>query len=161
MIHYQKHMRQAVFGLIACMCAGPMAFADERAQSRRTPLLPKYQQECSSCHVAYPPRMLPPASWQRLLNNLPRHYGTDASLDEASVKTLSAWLAENAGTRQREQGPPPDDRITRSPWFAREHHEVSAATWKRPAVKSASNCVACHALAEKGDFNEHDIRIPR
>jgi hypothetical protein len=29
--------------------------------------------------------MLPAASWQRLMGNLPRHFGTDASLDAATT----------------------------------------------------------------------------
>lgn len=136
------------------------ADSDER-RGARVPLLPQYQAECSSCHVAYPPGMLPAASWQRLMNNLPRHFGTDASLDPATLKQLSTWLEANAGTYKRVREEPPQDRITRSAWFTRKHDEVSAATWKLPAVKSASNCAACHTRADKGEFNEHDVRIPR
>jgi hypothetical protein len=130
----------------------------------RAPLPPKYQQECAACHVAFPPGMLPAASWQRLMGGLDKHFGTDASLDAASVKELSAWLAAQAGTNRRsrrEAAAPPEDRITRTAWFVREHHEVAARTWKRPAVKSAANCPACHARADQGVFDEDDIRIPR
>jgi hypothetical protein len=137
------------------------ARADDALGRPRLPLLPKYRQECASCHVAYPPGMLPAESWQRLINNLPRHFGTDASLDAASVKELSAWLAASAGTYKRVREAPPQDRITTSAWFTRKHDEVSAATWRRPAVKSAANCSACHAQADQGDFNEHNVRIPR
>lgn len=155
---------RAIAGLLAALSIAP-AFADddERGERsrRRVPLLPQYQQECSSCHIAYPPGMLPAASWQRLMDNLPRHYGTDASLDDASVKQLSTWLAANAGTYKRVREQPPEDRITRSAWFERKHDEVPASTWKRPAIKSAANCAACHPKSDQGDFNEHDIRIPR
>ncbi len=88
------------------------------------------------------------------MDNLPRHYGTDASLDPALTRKLSAWLDANAGTGKRAREQPPEDRITRSAWFVREHDEVRAATWKLPAVKSAANCSACHTQAEQGDFNE-------
>ena len=137
------------------------AFADGMP---RVPLLPKYQQECASCHLAYPPGLLPAASWQRLMANLPRHFGTDASLDEASVREIATWLNANAaGYRKvaREAAPPPEDRITRSQWFVREHREVAAATWKLPAVKSPANCAACHTRADQGDFNDDFVRIPR
>lgn len=127
----------------------------------RVPLLPKYQQECAACHVAYPPGLLPAASWQRLLSGLPHHYGTDASLDAASVQALSAWLAAYAGTYRRVREEPPLDRITRSAWFVRKHDEVPASAWTRPAVGSAANCIACHTKAEQGDFNERSVRIPR
>ena len=29
-----------------------------------------------------------------------------------------------------------------------------------PRVRSFSNCNACHRYAERGSFNEHEIRIP-
>lgn len=95
------------------------------------------------------------------MGNLPRHFGTDASLDPATVKEIAAWLDTNAGTFKRVREEPPEDRITRSSWFVREHDEVKAATWKLPAVKSAANCAACHTQAAQGDFDERSIRIPR
>jgi hypothetical protein len=140
---------------------------DERGGGRAatsTPALPLYTQECGSCHIAFAPALLPAASWQRQMATLDRHYGSDASLDAATTRTLTDWLLANAGTSgraQRDATPPPADRITRAPWFVREHREVDAATWKRPAIKSAANCAACHPKAEQGDFNEHGIRIPR
>jgi hypothetical protein len=143
---------------LAAAALAQAAFAD---RAPRVPLLPQYQQECAACHVAFPPGMLPAASWQRLIANLARHYGTDASLDAATTQELSTWLSSHAGTYKRVRDAPPDDRITRSAWFTREHHEVSAATWKLPAVKSASNCAACHTQADQGDFSERYIRIPR
>jgi hypothetical protein len=146
-------------------CAGVLAanaWAGDHARAATTPVLPKYRQECGSCHVPYPAGMLPATSWRRVMDNLPRHYGTDASLDSATVEELSRWLSEHAGTYRRvTQQPPSQDRITRSPWFLRKHDEVPAATWKLPAVKSAANCTACHAQADQGDFNEHQVRIPR
>jgi hypothetical protein len=105
--------------------------------------------------------MLPASSWQSVMRNLPQHYGTDASLDPATAKELSAWLAANAGTYKRVSEAPPDNRITRSAWFTRKHREVAATSWKLPAVKSATNCAACHPQADQGDFNERNIRIPR
>lgn len=123
--------------------------------------LPAYQQECASCHIAYPPGLLPAASWKRLMGSLTTHYGSDASMDPALTATIAAWLAANAGTGKRGGEQAPEHRITRSAWFVREHREVSAATWTLPAVKSAANCAACHTAADQGDFDEDRIRIPR
>jgi hypothetical protein len=136
------------------------ARADERRASR-VPPLPEYTQECASCHLAFPPGLLPAASWRRVIDNLPRHYGGDASLDPALTRKLSAWLEASAGAGKRAREQPPEDRITRAAWFVREHDEVSAATWKLPAVKSPANCHACHTQAEQGDFSERHIRTPR
>ncbi len=38
------------------------------------PTYKTYQQECAGCHMAYPPGMLPPASWQRIMGSLDKHY---------------------------------------------------------------------------------------
>jgi hypothetical protein len=126
--------------------------------------LPAYQAECAACHMAYPPGLLPAASWQRLMSNLPKHFGSDASVDAPTLKLLSDHLAANAGTFKkvaRDPAPPPEDRISKAPWFVREHHEVDTATWKRKAVGSASNCAACHVNAAQGSFSEREIRIPQ
>ena len=127
----------------------------------RVPLLPRYQQECAACHLAYPPGLLPAASWQRLMAGLDKHYGTDASLDEASVRQIGGWLQSHAGTYKRVNEEPPQDRITRSAWFERKHRKVAPEVWKRASVRSAANCVACHSGADKGDYGDDGVRIPR
>lgn len=123
----------------------------------------KFQAECGSCHTPYAPALLPAASWQRLMGNLGKHFGTDASLDAASTREIGQWLQANAGTYRRVSEQPPQDRITQSAWFLRQHRpgEVPAEAWKRPAVGSPANCGACHGNAAKGNFNEHEVRIPR
>ena len=149
---------------VACAAALALAQPPAHADGSRHPTvapLPAYQQECSGCHVAYPPGMLPASSWRRLMDHLPQHFGTDASLDARSAQQLATWLAANAATGRRAGEVPPQDRITRTAWFVREHHEVTAATWQRPAVKSPANCAACHSRAEQGDFDEDHVRIPR
>lgn len=161
MFHASLRRLQSAVLFGAALAVSGTAMADGDSRGPRLPLLPKYQQECAACHLAFPPGMLPATSWPRLMNNLPRHYGTDASLDAATVQELSAWLQANAGTYKRVSEPPPDERITRSAWFTRKHDEVSAASWKLPAVKSAANCAACHTRAEQGDFSERSVRIPR
>lgn len=151
-------MRVAV--LIALLGLAGAARADLPPQ----PLLPAYRAECGACHLAYPPALLPAASWARLMAGLGRHYGSDASLDATTTRTIGDWLAANAGRYrklQREAAPPPEDRITRAAWFLREHDEVPASTWKRADVKGAAHCAACHLQADQGDFSERHIRVPR
>lgn len=147
----------AVFIALAAAVAGASADGLRGAG----PMPQAYVQECGSCHVPFLPALLGAASWQRLMANLARHYGTDASLDAANVATISAWLASSAGRGRRVAEAPPEDRITRSAWFRHEHDDVGAAAWQRPSIKSAANCAACHPRAERGVFDEHEIRIPR
>lgn len=145
----------------AASLVGLQAHADARGPM--APLLPRYVQECGSCHVPYPPGMLPAASWQRLMHGLERHFGTDAALDAASVQEIGQWLQRHAGTYKRVSEEPPQDRITRSAWFLRKHRadEVPPQLWQHPQVRSASNCAACHTQAAQGRFDERDIRLPR
>lgn len=156
--------RRTLLGALAGLTLAAAAHADGDARALAAPPLPKYQQECAACHIAYPPGLLPAASWRRLMSTLPQHFGTDASLDAATAGEIGGWLNQHAGTSRkvrRDATPPPEDRITRARWFVNEHREVPAPTWKLPAVKSAANCVACHTRADEGDFRERNIRIPR
>lgn len=119
-----------------------------------------YPQECGSCHAAYPPGMLPAASWQRIMAGLGQHYGTDASTDAATARQLDAWLQAHAGTYKRVAAAPPQDRITRSAWFERKHRKIDPGVWQHPGVKSAANCAACHAGAERGDYDDDSLQVP-
>jgi hypothetical protein len=146
-------------GLALATCI--VAVCPVRAGAAESPARPDsatvYRQECGACHVAFAPRLLPPASWSALMGNLPRHFGTDASVDPATRKRLAAWLdSQGAAGRARPEG----DRITQSAWFRHEHSELPAGAWARPPIKSPSNCGACHMGADSGVFDEHDIRIP-
>jgi len=141
------------------LLAPVLALADGPKSMARTDL-PAYRQECASCHTAYPPGLLPASSWQRIMGNLQHHYGTDASLDDATVKQIGTWLQANAGTYRRVTEAPPDDRITRSAWFERKHRRVTDAVWRHASIRSAANCAACHPGAEKGDFDDDSLRLP-
>jgi hypothetical protein len=146
-------------GAVLALCAVATPAQADSDRNLRVPPNPGYRQECGACHVAYPPGLLPAASWQRLMSDLARHFGTDASLDAELTRSLSSWLAANAASGRRAAGEPPQDRITRSAWFQREHDELAASTWTRPDVKSPANCGACHPQADQGDFSERHLRI--
>lgn len=153
------------WALLAAVCATLLASAPVRADSehegRHTPLTPQYRQECGACHTAYAPRLLPAASWQRIMKGLDRHYGSDASMDAASTRQIGDWLQANAGTGRRvSQDGPPQDRISRAAWFEREHRHIPAAAWTHRSVGSAANCTACHTDADQGRFGEHSLRVP-
>ena len=144
---------------IVLALATPMAWAD--GNGRMVPLLPQYKQECAACHTAYPPTLMPAASWKRIMVSLDRHFGTDASLDAATAATIETFLVQNA--KSSKPGQKPDGsilRITETRWFRSEHDEVSSAKWKSPAIGSAANCAACHPGADKGSFRERDIKVP-
>lgn len=122
---------------------------------------PKWKAECGSCHIAYPPQLLPSPAWRRIMAGLDKHFGTDAGLDAGTAAEIGVFLEQNAASGKRARTGGDTLRITETAWFRREHDEVPAATWKHPGVKTAANCTACHTAAERGDFSERNIRIPR
>lgn len=135
------------------------AHADsDRLLPRDTP--PVYHQECASCHTAYPPALLPARSWQRVMSTLDKHYGTDASLDAATRRQLDTWLQAHAGSGKRARTEPPQDRVTRSVWFERKHRKIDPAVWQLTSVKTPANCGACHPGADRGNYDDDELRVP-
>ena len=52
-------------------------------------------------------------------------------------------------------------RISELAYIVHEHDELpDRLVRNNPQVKSLSHCNRCHQNAEKGSFNEHEIRIP-
>ena len=155
----RSHLQKISLAWLA-MSINPLASADTPVQPRTN--LASYKQECAACHMAYPPGFLPAESWRKIMSSLPKHYGVDASIDDlALLKEISGWLQINSGTYKRSGKVTASGRITDTAWFARKHREVSSDVWKRISIKNASNCIACHSSAERGDFNEHAVRIPK
>ena len=156
--HSNRLIRPGLAALLGLAALGAAHADSGRMMPRDVPKA--YIAECAACHTAYAPGLLPARSWQRIMSGLDKHYGTDASLDDATVKQLSTWLQANAGTYKRVNEEPPQDRLTRSAWFERKHHEIPSSVWKHASVKSAANCAACHTGADRGDFDDDNIRLP-
>ena len=155
---YRFHLKN--FLVLLCLATSLHTHADTPVQPRTQ--LPSYKQECAACHMAYPAGFLPAESWRKMMSNLLKHYGVDASIDDAALlKEISNWLQNNGGTYKRAGEITASGRITEAAWFTRKHREVSSDVWRRASIKSASNCMACHSGAERGDFNEHAVRIPK
>lgn len=64
----RRHVRASVLALLLMSLLPRAALAEDETRSAAIPLLPKYRQECATCHVAYPPGALPAESWRRILN---------------------------------------------------------------------------------------------
>lgn len=134
------------------------SLADSLPMPADTPTV--YREECGSCHIPYPPALLAASDWQRLIDNLDRHFGSNAAVDAAAGKKISDFLERNAGNSRRLGlgGEPP--RISQTRWFNHEHGKIVPRVWQDPRVKSPANCEACHQNAAKGNFSEHEVRIP-
>ena len=154
---HTSFFRSGLAAWLAAACLAP-AWADSSVQPRTD--LPLYKQECAACHMAYQPGLLPAKSWARIMGGLDKHYGSDASLDAASVQQISRWLQAEAGTYKRVAEAPPEDRITRSAWFVSKHRKLDPQVWKHASVKSAAHCAACHTGADRGDFDDDGVKMP-
>ena len=145
---------------------------DDRRHPGRNALVVRnygYRDECGSCHLAYPPELLPARSWRVLMQGLDRHFGDNAEVDAQTATRIEAYLVANAATGDRyrraaglsrvSDGSQP--RITATRYFQRKHDEVPQRLVKdNSEVGSFSNCQACHSGAERGDFDEDRVRIP-
>jgi hypothetical protein len=128
------------------------------AGDHRYALSPNYLKECGSCHVAFPPALLPAQDWQTIMNSLDKHYGTDASLDAKTRDALTAELQRNASRRDKHAGRGQPPRLTRSAWFEKEHGTLPE---KRTAtLPAAAQCEVCHSRAAEGDYAESGIKLP-
>lgn len=112
--------------------------------------------------MAYQPYFLPKRSWEKMMNTLGDHFGTDASLDPQDQKAIQHVLMSHASKNDRisnTEGKFPL-RITQTPHFLQEHREIPKKMVTQPEVKSFANCTACHTKAASGSYREREIRIP-
>ncbi|MBE0474042.1 diheme cytochrome c [Rhodoferax sp.] len=154
--------------LMAVLATTSMAASVKyNGENRGKPVMPaqsnaKWATECAACHMAYPPGLLPAASWQKVMTGLGQHFGTDASLPAAEAKEITDYLVKYAAIRWTSSAAPL--RITEGQWFKAKHYdkkEIAPAVWQRESVTSPGNCMACHSAADKGNFDEKSIKIPQ
>jgi hypothetical protein len=141
-----------------------MLLATAFAQAHSLPLPANapasFREECASCHLAFPPALLPGSDWKRVMATLDKHYGANAALDEKTRREIEQFLVANGASSARYAGAGEPPRLTRSAWFEREHREAQGA-FGNAKVKSAANCAGCHRRADAGSFRENEINIPR
>lgn len=153
-------MRIAILFAAALIAASPAHAGDDWVPPVTDPLVRK---ECGACHMAFQPAFLPARSWDRMMAELPNHFGEDASLPAETAQAIRTYLTANAGDvvmagRARKymrwvaRGATPQ-WITRNPDFERKHR-FADRVWADPKVVTKSNCPACHADAERGLYDE-------
>ena len=129
-----------------------------------------YKGNCGGCHFAYSPDLLPSRSWQKLIAGLDNHFGEVVALDPDSKKIVTDHLALNAAEYSRAKqsrkimksiGDQDPIRITTIPYIQHKHRKIYAHVFARKSIGSLSNCPACHKTAEKGNYKEDEVIIPR
>ena len=129
-----------------------------------------YKETCGECHFAYQPGLMPSASWLKILNQLDDHFGEEIEADADTIKIISDYLktngAQNSSAKRskkimRSLGNQVPMRITDIPYIRGKHRELDPAVFKRESIGSLANCTACHISAEKGVYDDDDVKIPR
>jgi cytochrome b len=132
------------------------------------PLDPAYAQECGSCHMAYPPSLAPSPVWIAIMEDLPNHFGEDASLEPGLTSRIRAYLTMNAAEKwdtraahELQRSNPHDPlRLTATPFWIRMHQGIPESVFKSKAVGAKAACEKCHSDASTGRFDPQDIHIP-
>jgi hypothetical protein len=154
--------------LIISMGAAARVVADDRFPPIANEAL---RSECSDCHIAYQPQMLPQRSWSRLMGGLADHFDEELSLDEETTQQVLRYLLDNAadksetkGARKFLRGLRSGDnpiRITSTPRWKEKHHELPKTTWSDPRIAFKGACEACHTEAKNGNYDDDDgVRVP-
>jgi hypothetical protein len=127
----------------------------------------KLAKECGACHMVFQPELLPARSWTALMGGLANHFGENAALDADTTRDILGYLQAHAADARggghhnhNLRGLSSSEtplRITDTPYWVREHRrEIATSAFSNPKVKSKANCVACHAGAEQGYYDDDD-----
>jgi len=131
-----------------------------------------YADECSSCHYAYPPGLLPEASWRKLLAPLALsdHFGENIEMKEAVRVEVLDYAVKHAADQAAEKrsrkimsslGTAAPLRISEVSYIKRKHSEIPEQLIKGNAkVNSLAQCDTCHTDAKNGNLDDDTVVIP-
>lgn len=141
---------------------------DEAQKAAETEMATQlWTRECGSCHLAYPPALLPARSWARMLEEQDKHFAEDLGLSKAMVAKLTqvanapadAWgpwaISASAPAGQSPQ------RITELDRWREIHHRVPDERFKAKGVGGKHDCGACHRDAASGIFHPRMIQTAK
>ncbi len=128
-----------------------------------------YRAECGACHWSFHPSLLPRSSWEQLLAKLDEHFGEDASLPADKKNEIARYLAAYSGeswdteaaNRFRLVSASDPMQITKTSYWVAKHRQIDPKLFQSAAVKSSSNCTACHKDADTGRFDDQRIEVPK
>ncbi|HET7730527.1 MAG TPA: cytochrome b/b6 domain-containing protein [Usitatibacter sp.] len=140
------------------------ARAASEAPLKATLAASRWGKECGSCHLAYPPALLPPASWRRMMAEQDRHFGEDLSLSAKAAADLLAgiggappsWAAWKLASSAHALGDP--QRISTLPAWVEAHRALPESRYAAPFSAGRHDCEACHRDASSGIFHPRMIR---
>ncbi|WP_427159685.1 cytochrome C [Aliinostoc sp. HNIBRCY26] len=106
-----------------------------------------YLENCSSCHIALPPAVLPTQTWKDLLEES-QHYGVNIKpLLDPSRNLVWRYLSTFSRSHLKDEATP--YRVNNSRYFKALHPQV-----KLPQPLQISSCVSCHPSAKEYNFRQ-------
>jgi hypothetical protein len=139
-ITLEKMLNMKFARLLMLMLAwnGALAAEDVWVTNEASPV---WQNECGSCHMAFPPALLTQGNWQQMMQGLDQHFGINASLDAKTRDEIAAFLVRNSGTNWNRSAE--SLRITQTGYFVKRH--ISGIQMlDKGRIKSLADCLACH-----------------
>jgi hypothetical protein len=106
----------------------------------------EYLENCSSCHIAIPPEVMPTESWKQILENPEDHYGQSLK-SMIRITQLLIWDYLNAFSRPLPNREPVPLLIDQSRYFKALHPKVK---FSQPVTHKT--CIQCHPGVAKYDY---------
>ena len=127
-----------------------------------------FVEECASCHILYPPHLLPQKAWNKMMDNLEEHFGDDASVDDSSNKIIRKYLLNNSSETSNKQASVyimkeymNEIAISDTSYWKDIHKNINKKIFQSKKIRTKSNCKACHTNFENGLIENEDINIPK
>ena len=107
-----------------------------------------YWENCSGCHIALPPQVLPTDSWRQILLEIDQHYGKKLEIITPIVQIM--WNYLQAFSRPqilqtKEEAIP--EFVRESRYFKALHPQVDL-----PKDVSHQSCITCHPGVAQNDY---------
>ncbi|MBH8556175.1 diheme cytochrome c [Nostocaceae cyanobacterium CENA357] len=104
-----------------------------------------YLENCSTCHIALPPAVLPTQTWKNILEDS-QHYGAQLKplIDPPRI-LVWRYLSTFSRTQLKDEATP--YRVNNSRYFKALHPQVDL-----PRPVQISSCVSCHPSANDYNF---------
>ena len=107
-----------------------------------------YLDNCSTCHIAVPPAVLPMETWKNLLQDTQQHYGKQLPRI-ITPSLLLIWDYVRTYSRPQLEKETVPYRVTESRYLKALHPRVEL-----PQPVKLSSCVTCHLGANQYNFRE-------
>lgn len=130
-----------------------------------------FYNECGSCHITYPPYLLPKKSWALMMDDLENHFGDDASIDKMTNISIRSFLEKNSSENSTHEAAfkilktlkenHSTIAITKTPYWEKRHKDIDEKIFLSKEVKSKANCSACHQDIEYGLLENNLIKLPK